>query len=83
MVFEAGMVTFIRTIVIIALVYYGLKIIVKYLFPIIIKRFINKQQEKFNQQQTTNNPQSKSNNNHTSSSKKEKLGDYVDYEEVD
>ncbi|MBL4710425.1 MAG: hypothetical protein JKY48_18500 [Flavobacteriales bacterium] len=56
----------------------------KYLFPIILKRFINKQQEKFNQQQYSSNDSSSNEfKKDQVSPKKEKLGDYVDYEEVD
>ncbi len=83
MIYTAGMVTFIRTILIIALVYYGLKVIVKYLFPILLKRFVNKQQERFNQQQYSSNNSNPKSHKSESVTKKETLGDYVDYEEVE
>lgn len=83
MIYTAGMVTFLRTILIIALVYYGLKLVVKYLFPILIKRFVNKQQERFNQQQSASNNTEPNSHKRNTDSKKETLGDYVDYEEVD
>lgn len=84
MVYEAGLLTVLRTILIIAGIYYGLRILVRFLFPYLVKRFINKQQEKFNNSRagysstgsTSDSPKKKSDN-------KDKLGDYVDYEEVE
>lgn len=84
MVVEAGLVTLLRTVLIIALVYYALKIIVRFLFPYLIKKFINKQQSNFSNQQESNHSSSNSSSSEAKANKKpkEKLGDYVDYEEI-
>jgi hypothetical protein len=86
LIFEAGPVTVLRTILIIVLVYYGVKLLIKYLFPIILKRFIAKQQSKFNQNKSASSDDGEP---ISESSKKPKepgkdgLGEYVEYEEVD
>lgn len=84
MFFEAGPVTFMRTILIIVIVYYGLKYLLKFLFPIFVKKFIQRQQDKF---QGANNENTDSPNQtppqKAAPAKKDDLGDYVEYEEVD
>lgn len=78
-----------RTIFIILLVYYGLKIIGRFAFPLIIKRFVSKFEEKVNNQQTNTNPNVKVGETiidkkpvSTKESNKD-VGEYVDFEEVD
>ena len=87
MLYEAGFVTLIRTILILFAIYYGFKLVVKFLLPIILKRFINKQTEKFNGNSNSYSNQ-KEGEVHIKSSQKqsssgENLGEYVDYEELD
>ena len=93
MIQEAGFVTFLRTIGIILLVIYGMKFIAKYILPLLLKRAINKAQERA-QSQNNNYQESSSNVNvgetiidkkpsQSKSSKTDTIGDYVDYEEVD
>lgn len=93
MIQEAGFITFFRTIGIILLVIYGMKFIAKYILPLLLKRAINKAQERAQSQ--NNNYQDTSSDvnvgetiidkkpSQSSSSKTDKIGDYVDYEEVD
>tara|TARA_R110000868_G_scaffold224505_2_gene476658 strand:+ start:631 stop:906 length:276 start_codon:yes stop_codon:yes gene_type:complete len=88
MVFEAGIISFVRTLLIIALIYYGIKLIVRFLLPLVLRNFIKKQQDKFqnqyqNQQKKGNFSAKESSNDSASSKRKDKLGEYVDYEEVD
>lgn len=88
MVFEAGIVSFVRTLLIIALIYYGIKLIVRFLLPFVLRNFIKRQQDKFqnqyqNQQKKSNFSAKDSTNEPSSSKKKDNLGEYVDYEEVD
>lgn len=86
MIFEAGMITLIRTILIIALIYYGVKLIIKFLFPILIKKFIQKQQSKYhnpNSDTTSNSTEGNGSTNLSQKPQKDKLGDYVEYEEID
>tara|TARA_R110002124_G_scaffold137727_2_gene300711 strand:+ start:2450 stop:2701 length:252 start_codon:yes stop_codon:yes gene_type:complete len=79
-----------RTIVIILLVIYGFKFLTKLFAPYLMKRMVNKMQEKAknqhrNQQQSDvkvgetvidKKPQNSNNSNNS-------VGEYVDYEEVD
>ncbi len=79
----------IKTILIIMLVYYVLKIVARMAFPHIMKRAMDKMNAKMREQQgyTQNESQQvgktvidKKPNNKTSSNS---VGEYVDYEEVD
>ena len=79
-----------RTIITIVCIYYLLRFIGKLLFPIMVKTVVNKAQEKF--QQTQQNYQRTQNNqsdfvNTTAKSdkprEKKKVGEYIDYEEID
>ncbi len=93
MIQEAGVVNLIKTIIIIIAVYYALKLISRYLFPYLLKRFINKQQEKFYGNQA-GQPFSKQDQNHHKEGdveikanpnhhqKNKDIGEYVDFEEV-
>lgn len=84
MVYEAGMISFLRTILVIALIYYGVKLVIKFLLPFILKKFVQKQQEKFTgQQNKTSRNTTTSQEPKVTNKPKEKLGDYVEYEEVD
>lgn len=89
MIQEAGLVNLIKTIAVIFAVYYSFKIIGRYVLPWLLKRFINKQQEKYYQQ--NGNPPNRSNQQEgevkiTSApnrvGKNDDLGEYVDYEEI-
>tara|TARA_R110002049_G_scaffold122342_5_gene277189 strand:+ start:3699 stop:3980 length:282 start_codon:yes stop_codon:yes gene_type:complete len=89
MIQEAGLVNLIKTIAIFFAVYYGFKFLAKYVFPWLLKRFINKQQEKFNQQYGSTTSDRKTNEGEvkiTSApnkiNRKDDLGEYVDYEEI-
>jgi len=93
MIQEAGLVNVIKTILVILAVYYGLKFLAKYLFPFLLKRFINKQQEKFygqtgnqfNQNKSTDDSREgevKITSRPSHQNKTDDLGEYVDYEEL-
>ena len=83
----------IRTLLIIALVYYGIKFLVKLFAPYLQKYAVNKMQEKFNQQYQGQNPEENSEPEGKTSvvakpkSDKgintDKSGDYVDFEEIE
>jgi flagellar biosynthesis/type III secretory pathway M-ring protein FliF/YscJ len=75
----------IRTILIILIVYYLIKLAVRYLLPIWARYFIRKKQSQMNQQYQE--PQKKEGEIHVESKPTKKksadqLGDYVDYEEI-
>ncbi len=89
---QAGLMNFIRTILIIVLIYYAFKIIGRFLFPIFLKKMMGKVEKKFNEQQRGNS----TNNQHVkegetvidktpNQAKKsnDDVGEYVDYEDVE
>lgn len=86
---EASMVGLLRTLAIILIIYYSLKIIARYVFPIFIKRTVNKMEDKFKQQQEAQQPQGKVGETtidkkpHKKSGSSADKGEYIDYEEVD
>jgi hypothetical protein len=79
---------FLKTVGIIVVIYFGLKLIGRLLFPIVVKKAVNNMQSRHSQYQrqqqakpegkvtveTKNNRQSRSNNTE---------GEYVDFEEID
>jgi hypothetical protein len=79
-----------RTILVILLIYYGFKMISRYILPFFLKRFIKNVQNRANQQQQNQQqpdmkvgetvidkkPQDTNQSNNS-------VGEYVDYEEVD
>ncbi len=89
---EAGLVNVLRTILIILVIYYGLKIIMRFAFPLLMKRFMGKMERKFQEQQGGYRPsQPRSKVGETIIDKKptsnsrtnNDVGEYVDYEDVD
>ena len=88
---EASFTGFFRTILILFVIYYGLKIIGRLIFPLVIKRFFGKFEERVRNQQQQQNSQSKEKIGETIIDKKptttkesnNDVGEYVDYEEVD
>ncbi|MEN8139210.1 MAG: DUF4834 family protein [Bacteroidota bacterium] len=94
MIVEAGMVNLLKTLLILALVYYGFKFLAKLFAPQIQKYAAKKMQEKFNQhyqggvhQEEKREPEGKT--TVVNKPKKDKdintddAGEYIDYEEVD
>jgi len=87
-----------RTLAIIILFYYGFKLLAKYVFPFLLKRWVNKKMGQFqNQGQSQFNEQEKAKDfakehegevkikttKETSKPETEGMGDYVDFEEVE
>lgn len=80
-----------RTILIILLIYYGLKIISRYVLPFFLKRFINNVQNRANQQYANSQKEQNVKVGETVIDKKpnkanqsnDSVGEYVDYEEID
>ncbi len=87
--------SFLQTILIILLVYYGLKIIFKFLKPYLMKYIAKKANERFGQtfgnDPFQNNPQQKNEEGKVTIDKSQantktsnpEVGEYVDYEEVE
>ena len=90
---EASLTGLFRTLLIIFMVYYGLKIIGRLVFPMVFKSFVGKFEERVRnqQQQQQQQPQTNEKIGETIIDKKpitpkesnKDVGDYVDYEEVD
>lgn len=80
-----------KVLAIIFLTYFFFKYTIRLLAPFLIKRFANKMQDKFKQefnQQYKNNDSNEGevtieNKKKSSNSKTDKVGDYIDFEEVD
>ena len=85
---EASIQGVFRVILIIVLIYYVFKLLGRYVFPYLLRNYINKQQQKYNQYQQQNEPQRKEGEVYIkkkpkSDSKDLDDGEYVDYEEVE
>lgn len=85
---------FLKTILIVLLVYYALKIVMKWFGPRLLKYFATKMTEKvgkqFQQQYAQNSTQHKENNStfnqkntKQKSTKKPPVGEYIDFEEIE
>jgi hypothetical protein len=82
-------VNFVRTLFIIAIVYFGIRFITRYIMPLLIDKGVKNMQQKMQNQQRQNQPtrpegevtiEKKRSNTNASNQNK---GDYVDFEEVD
>lgn len=86
---EASFQGFLRTILIILLVYYGLKLVGRYVMPIFFNKMVKNFEEKAKQQgyhsQEPNIKEGETviDKRPTFKEENRKVGDYVDYEEVD
>jgi len=88
---EAGLLNFLRTILIIVLIWYGFKFVGRYLFPIFFQKMMKNVEKKVREQQGYQEPQNDAKVGETTierapqQSKKSNnsVGEYVDYEEVD
>ncbi len=88
---EASLTGFLITISYIILIYYGIKIIGRYVFPIFLNKMVKNFEKKVKEQQGFQQPHDNSKEGKTSINKKpiqpkegnKDVGEYVDYEEVD
>jgi len=88
---EAGIQGFVQTIIFFIIAYYAVKLIGRFVFPLVIKRFMGKFEQRVKDQQAQNSPQSNEKVGETTIDKtsvkntKESntIGEYVDFEEVD
>lgn len=90
--FEASFSAFLETVLIILLVYFGFKLLIRWFGPLILRYFLKKMGKKFEQQfnQRTHHTKTKeegeiSIDKKKSSSRKsnKEVGEYIDYEEID
>lgn len=88
---EASIQGFVRTILIFVIIYYAVKIIGRYVFPLVVKRFVGKFEQKIKDQQEQYSPESDKKVGETTIDKtsvkntkeSNKVGEYVDFEEMD
>ena len=84
------LINFLRTLFIIAIIYYGIRLITKYILPMLVDKGVKNMQQKMYEQQKQNQRNVRpdgevtieKNQNNTKNSSYNK-GDYVDFEEVD
>lgn len=81
---------FIVTLLVIALIYFGIRIVTRYVLPLLINRGIKNMQSKMQDQQHQNQRTSRTDgevtiekNKKNNQGKSQSEGDYVDFEEVD
>ena len=83
---------FLRFIFIVVLIYYGFRLVIRYVVPWLIARFMKKQQDKFNQMggfsnsgynQTKEGDVNLNTKRNQKSKKDDGFGEYVDFEDVD
>ncbi|HZJ35993.1 MAG TPA: DUF4834 domain-containing protein [Gillisia sp.] len=89
--YEASFESILKTILIIMLIYFGFKIMIRFFGPLILKYFLkkigNKFQQQFNQQAQPDSKEKADFNTDKKSPKNmkpnKKVGEYIDYEEID
>ena len=88
---EASFESILRTVLIILLIYFGFKIFIKWFGPIILKWFLKRIGQKFQQQFNGPKPSNPQNpgkveidkKQPTTSKSNKKVGEYIDFEEID
>ena len=84
------LVNFLRTLVIIALIYFGIRVFTRYILPMLVDKGIKNMQQKMQDQQRRNQPPRRPEGEvtiegqpqHTKKANDSK-GEYIDFEEVD
>ena len=84
------LVNFIRTLFVILIIYYAIRLVVRYVFPMIVDKGVkNMQQKMYNQQGQNQHPTRPEgevtieNNKRTGGNSSQDQGEYIDFEEVD
>lgn len=83
---EASIPSFIRTLLWILAIYYILKFLARLFFPIMMRKVVQKAEEQFKQHYQDQDDFNSTNTQNTRSYKPKetkKVGEYIDYEEVD
>ncbi len=84
------LVNFLRTILIIAVIYYGIRLFSRYVLPLLVDKGLKNMQQKMQNQQRQNQRPSRpdgevtiEDNKRDNKNRSQNKGDYVDFEEVD
>ncbi len=83
MIEQASLNGLLRTLLIILLFYYGLKIVARIFAPILMQKVAQKMEQKFREQQQYQQPNATNQKQKTTPKPKKEVGEYIDYEEVD
>lgn len=74
----------IEDIFVIILIYYAIKFLTKLFLPVLAKKVVEKASQQFQQQQQQQNANSQTQNKQSEKPKEtKKVGDYIDYEEIE
>lgn len=88
---QAGPVSFLRTILIILLIYYAFKFLTRYIFPLFFKKMVDNIEKKVREQQSDNSNNQQVKEGETVIDQKptqskpadDDVGEYIDYEEIE
>jgi len=89
---EAGLINFMKTILIIITIYYVLKLIARFVFPLFLKKMMQKVEKKFKEQQhqnSSNETRAKEGETiidkapNTKEKSNKDVGEYVDFEDIE
>lgn len=81
---EASFTGILRTIAIMILVYYAVKFLLRLFAPVIVQQVVKKAEQNFyQQQQQYSQQQHNTNDKQDKAAEKKKVGEYIDYEEID
>lgn len=84
MIAEASLVGFIKTLFIILLIIYGLRLLMRFALPYMMNSFAKKVEKSFYEQYGNKQQQNPTSTTKTQQPKaKKKVGEYIDYEEID
>ncbi len=89
--YEASFESILKTVLILLLIYFGFKIVIRFFGPMILKYFLKKIGSKFQQQFSQQSPPDSKRAGEVNIDKKapsnmksnKKVGEYIDYEEID
>lgn len=89
--YEASFESILKTILVIMLIYFGFKILIRFFGPMILKYFLKKMGKKFQEQFSGQQPNPKKKKGEVVIEKKpensrksnKNVGEYIDYEEID
>ena len=83
------LVGFLRTLAIIAIIYFGIRIVTRYILPMLVDKGVKNMQQKMQEQQRQQRPRKPEgevtieNKQRKKDTSNQDQGDYVDFEEVD
>lgn len=83
------LVGFVRTLFVLVIIYFGIKLITRYVLPLLVDKGVKKMQQKMHEQQRQQRPSRPDgevtieNNRNKKGNGKQDKGEYIDFEEVE